>query len=276
VGWLEPVRANTSGPDELIRTTYRVFVEPAALQANTPTELDARIVDQFGKRFSDFDVSSIGRFSSYAYLTVVSRDLSTLKVAPLVIDPYTPLQQPSGGGAMGMSADKNSDVPTLKFEERVIPSVFTLPEEGQYTAFVQFWPRGDKEILLTAPIQVGKAVTPAAALTPDADLAQTVGELTVRLNHEAAFKVGQYQYIQVSLTDQQGLDRTKETEMLSGDQSGLYIVDQGLTTFLRPEFVNRDKLQFSVKFPKRGLYKAWFEFVYAGELQQAAFVFAVD
>jgi Cu+-exporting ATPase len=276
VGWLEPVRASASGPVELIRSTYRVFIEPSTLQPDTPTVLDVKIVDQYGKRYSDFDMARLGRFSSYAYVAVVSRDLSSMTVAPLVLDPYTLPQDSGGGGGMGMSANKAGSEPRLKFEDLVIPTTLTFPEEGQYTAFVQFWPRGDQEMLLKTALQVGKSTTQAAALQPDAHLIAAAGDITVRMNQAGAFKSGQYQYIQISLTDQQGQDRTKEIEMLSGNQTGLYIVDEGLNTFLRPEFVNRDKLQFSVNFPKRGLYKAWFTFIYGNQPQQVSFVFTVE
>jgi Cu+-exporting ATPase len=276
VGWLEPVRANASGPSELIRTTYRVFIQPATLKPATPTTLDIKIIDQFGKRFSNFDLATLGRLSSYAYVAIAARDLSTLQVMPLVFDPYTPPPSTGGAGSMGMSGNQPGSGAQPKFEDLIQPAVVSLPAEGQYTAFVQFWPRGDQEMLLSAPIQVGSASLPAPALKPDAQLEQKVGDLTVRLNNSGAFKAGQYQYIDFSLTDAQGLDRTKQTEMLSGSQVGLYILDEGLTTFLHPQFINRDKLQFSVNFPKRGVYKAWFEFVYANQLRQVAFVLAVD
>ena len=71
--------------------------------------------------------------------------------------------------------------------------------------------------------------------------------------------------------------RTDEIQLLSGRYSPqLDVIDEGLTTFLRPDFINRHKLHFSVNFPKPGKYKALLTFMVANRTQQAAFVIDVQ
>ena len=63
---------------------------------------------------------------------------------------------------------------------------------------------------------------------------------------------------------------------LSGNKARLDIIDESLNTYLRPDFINRHKLQFSAYFPKPGIYKAFFTFQYANNPQQVSYVFEVE
>ena len=51
-------------------------------------------------------------------------------------------------------------------KELILPTI-AIPAEGQYVAFVDFWPRGGSEVKLALPLNVGSVKTPAAQLTPD-------------------------------------------------------------------------------------------------------------
>ena len=52
----------------------------------------------------------------------------------------------------------------------------------------------------------------------------------------------------------------------------MFAIDESLSTFLRPDFIKRNNLQFSVDFPKPGRYKIWFEFFYANRAQQVTYI----
>jgi hypothetical protein len=92
---------------------------------------------------------------------------------------------------------------------------------------------------------------------------------------EGELKAGQYNYIAFETRDDQGQLQSQKIAQLSGSHLGLYIIDESATTFLRPDFIKRNDLQFSVWFPKPGRYKAWFEFTTDNTIQQISYVLDV-
>jgi hypothetical protein len=116
---------------------------------------------------------------------------------------------------------------------------------------------------LAVPLAVGSVRAPAAALTPDASLTQTVGDLRVTLKSNGPLKANQYNYIDFDVIDAQGQLRSDEIQLISGNLAHLDIIDENLTTLVRPDFLDRHKLRFSAYFPKPGKYKVWFTFYYA-------------
>ncbi len=285
VGWLMPAQAN----EQMVKSTagrntnaYRVFIDPATpIVAGKPTALKMEILDQFGKRLTDFEVSAFGRSATYAYFTVVPRDLTSLQAAPLFLKP---LGSGSTGSGMGMGAapanaqptSPKPTVPPPSFDARAERPQIVFPTEGQYVAFVEFQPLGGQPVTLAAPIDVGSAQTPAAVLTPDpSSPTQTIAGLQITLKTRGPLVAGQESAVYFEATDEAGEVRTGEIEMASGAFCHLYIVDEQVTTFLRPGFADRNNLEFAVKFPRPGKYKAWFEFKYAGKSQQVPFVLEV-
>jgi hypothetical protein len=222
--------------------------------AGQSTPLNVTVVDQFGKPFTGFDLSPFG---SSVGVTVVKRDLSFLAAKSVQMNPGG---SGMGGGGMGAPVAVNPAVPPPK---REIRPEFVFPAEGQYVAFVDFWPRGGDKVVLAVPLAVGSALTPEAALTPDASLTQTVGDLRITMKTDGPLKANQYNYIDFDVIDAQGELRSDQIQMISGNLSELSVVDEKLKTFLRPDFLNRHKLRFSVDFPKPGRYELWFSFYYA-------------
>ena len=115
VGWLMPAQANgamgkstsgsasgsTSGRTPGRATAaYRVFIDQTTpIVAGKSTSLKMEILDQFGKRLTDFEVSAFGRSATYAYFAVAPRDLTSLQALPLFLKPQG--GAPSGGMGMG-------------------------------------------------------------------------------------------------------------------------------------------------------------------------------
>ncbi len=263
VGWLQPVRAN-SMESGMRPMTFRAFIEPKTpIVAGSPIPLDIKIVDQFGKRYIDFDMSEFGQT---VYVSAVLRDLTFLDTKPLSHFSNTP---------MGMSASRGMK-PSTAPEDHTIQPTFVFPTEGEYIIFVDFWPQGGDQVTLAVPLAVGAARTSTATLTPDPSLTQTVDDLRITLKSDGPLKANQYNYITFEALDVQGKLRSKDIEGLSGLSCGLSIVDETLTTFSKPDFINRYNLQFSVYFPKPGKYKAWFSFIYADQPHQIPFVIQVD
>jgi hypothetical protein len=295
VGWLKPAGSNAQMPagGAMQKTlTYRVFIEPKTpIAAGKSTPLDIRITDQFGKRLTDFEMSDYGRYVYYAYVAVAARDLTSLVAIPLFLDPYRLMGLGTSntggtsgtggmGGGMAPKADSpqvspGADTQQLSFDDRTVQPEIVFPTEGQYVVFVDFQPRGGDKVMLVVPIDVGSAKTPAATLAPDLSLTQSIGDLRVTLNFQEPLRAGRDNLINFEIVDGAGQERSEEIEMLSGSRCSLYVIDERLTTFLRPDFINRSSLEFSVNFPKQGKYKAWLEFVHEGQLQQAPFVIDV-
>jgi phosphoserine phosphatase len=267
VGWVRPVQTSEhpdTGGRPRQTTTYRAFIDqPAPIVAGQLTRLNITIVDQFGKPFTDFDLSPFGQT---VQVRVVKRDLTFMAASSQQMSP--------GGGGMGMGMGAAASAPAPQaaptaVASRVIQPKVVLPTEGQYVAFVNFWPRGGDNVVLTVPLAVGAAKTPGATLAPDASLTQKIGDLSVTLKPVEPLKANQYNYIDFEVTDAQGQSRTEEVQMLAGDQCQLDLFDEKLTVYLHPDFINRHKLRFSVYFPKPGRYKAWFSFYYASSADLA-------
>jgi hypothetical protein len=252
-------------------TTYRIFIEQKnPILAGVTTPLNIKIVDQFGRQFTDFDMGRYGKYLYYATVAIAPRDLTSLAAAPLTISPYSAAETSLGGGMLMDTAI--GSVPKVPFQDRVHQPEIKFPKEGQYVMFVEFWPHGSDKVILTTSIEVGKTQTPAATLTPNNFLTQNIGELRFNLKATEPIMAGEYVYLSFDAVDAKGQLRSDQIQMLSGDLCSLYIVDENLEVFLKPDFINRDKLLFSVKFPKPGKYKAWLEFNYAGKVSQLAYV----
>jgi len=273
LGWVQWVRGDSSSGLGRILTTYRVFIDQKnPIVAGVATSLHIKILDQFGQEFTDYDMGTYGKYLSYATVAVTPRDLSGLKAGVLTINPYSAPEAPQGGAMMQGGA---AGAPKVQFQDRVLQPQIIFPSDGQYVVFVEFWPRGGDRVVLSTPIQVGKAKTSAAALAPQAPLTQTLTDLSITLKPAGPLIAGQFVYLTFEAVDAKGQMRSDQIQMLSGDLCRLYIVDENLTIFLNPDFINRDKLQFSVNFPKPGKYKVWLEFYYAVKVRQVAYVLDV-
>jgi hypothetical protein len=271
IGWLMPAQANDqpAGGTGRKTITYRARIDqPTRIVTGRTAPLDLKIVDQFGKPFADFDSSPLGRIVSVA---AVSRDLNYVGATSV----QAPISGAGGMGGSGMAGAANAPAPgktptpAAKGRPTPVPGLMrpplNFPSDGQYTVFVNFWPRGSEEqVGLVVPVTVGSGEARAVALTPDTSLTKTVGDLTVTLKTEGPLKARQYNYVEFEVLDAQGQPRSGQIEALSANLARLDVVDEKLTTFLQPDFINRQKLRFSVNFPKPGRYKLWFSFYSAG------------
>ena len=273
VGWLRPAQASehsgNGGPGRAT-TAYRAFIDQKTpLVVGKPTPLNLTIVDQFGKPFTDFAVNPFGQM---LFIAVASRDLNYLAVNSLALDVNRAIGGMGSGGQTASGASK----PNMALSKNLIQPTIAIPAEGQYLVFVDFWPQGGDEVILAVPLAVGSVKTPPARLTQDDSLTRTVDDLSITLRTDGPLKANQYNYIYLDAVNAQGQPRSDEIQALSGNTGRLDIVDETLTTFLLPDFINRHKLQFSAYFPKPGIYKAFFTFKYANKMQQIAFVIEVE
>ena len=284
LGWLQLMNNSQDPAANLSRMRLQITSRAPLAVGPVQNQLDVRIIDHFGKRYTDFELAAYGRVISYGQLALVSRDFSTFKTTALTMSPFALLEGNSssaGGTSSGSSAGMggggmSGSGAATSFADQVQPTILQIPKEGQYTAFVNFWPRGQGELSLSTALQVGGRATPAQGLTPDAVLTQTAADLSISLQAGGPLRAGQYNYITFQALDGQGQARASEINMQSGNLAGLYLVSEDQRTFLKPDFVRRQELTFSVYFPKPGKYKAWFEFMYQGQLRQAAYVIEVQ
>ena len=260
-------------------TTYRAFIVPEApIVAGEPASLDVQIVDQFGKPFTDFETLSFGRFSYKMFFAVASRDLTFMEADPLLLGLGNMMSGAAGaGGMMGSGAADNTGANPLKApaDEGRIKVQVVFPSDGQYIAFLDFRPRGGDTISLAVPIKIGAAGVKTTTLTPDTSFSSTVGNLLVTMHLDGTLKAGQDNSISFTATDSEGQSRNEDIDMFSGYRCNLYVIDEKSTILLRPDLVDRSKLQFLVNFPKPGKYKVWFDYIYENKSEQVSFVLDV-
>jgi hypothetical protein len=151
----------------------------------------------------------------------------------------------------------------------------TFPKDGQYTVFVSYQPAGGGKQTLALPVTVGTQAMSSPALSPDASLTQQNGAVSVTLRTDAPLQAGQPSNMYFDVTDAQGNPISSDIGMRSGNHLALYVVDEQLATYLHPEVVDSSTLQYSITFPKVGLYKVWFEYLYDNQPQQTAFIIDV-
>jgi Cu+-exporting ATPase len=251
-GWLMPAQnasgaassgmmgGSSEGSSARKTTTYRAFLMPGVpIAAGTTVSVPVEILDQFGKPATDFDDSA------FVSVAAVRRDLAYFTETSL---------PPTANG--------------------VLRPELTFPADGQYVMFIEFKPRGGSAEQVTVPIAVGAATTPAAALTPDADFVQT-GNIRLRLKSVWAVKANQPLDLSFEAIDGQGLPLS-EMDLIPLGQGQVTIVDEALTTLLRSNFTDRQRLQFSVNFPTPGKYVVWFSFWNPDQRQQVPFVIDVQ
>ncbi len=285
MGWWMPAQANVQmdgNAKERAAASYRALIDQKTpLVAGQPTVLNLEIIDHFGQRLTEFEVIAFGRSPVYAYFAVVPHDLTSLQAMPLFLQP---LRATGGGSGMGMGAPqpkaqsgaaRPTAAPTVSFDSRALRPTVVFPTEGQYVAFVYFQPLGGEQMTLAIPINVGPATTPAATLSPETSPTQTLADLRLNLKTSGPLVAGEDGYVSFEAIDAAGEMRAGEIEMASGAFCHLYIIDEQLKTFLKPDLTGQTALQFKVNFPRPGKYKAWLEFRYAGKPQQIPFVLDV-
>ncbi len=273
VGWLRPVYSNyavvNSGGAQKT-STYRAFVRAnGAVAAGAPAQLSISILDQFGRPFTNFDT---GFGSNNVTITAVRRDLGYLTqivVLPQSGSSSSPTMGMGGGAVSGVNQGQK------KKTDGSIPVSLVFPAEGQYVVFVEFYPRNSVNELTAASFSVGTARNPATVLALDASPSQVVGDLRLSLKANSPLKANQPVDLYFEAVDAQGQSKSDQINTMTGIWSQLQIVDEELTTLLRPDFINRHKLEFSVIFPHPGLYKVWFSFRYPDQ-KQIAFVIKVQ
>jgi Cu+-exporting ATPase len=269
-GWLMPAKAQEvaqvySGP----RTNlYRLFINPeASIVPGKPVALDVEIIDQFGRRATEFRSFDYSSLTYYAYLAVARLDLGHVEVMPLFLR-TPPLPDPSLGG----KADPMSARP---FEETVIPPKVAFPTDGQYVAFVWFWPIGDDKVTVSAPISVGSAQTAPATL-PDPSPFEEVAGLRITPKTAGPLVAGEGSSIYFEAIDEAGQTRSQEIAVVSRSLARLLIIDEQVTTFLEQSLADPNNLEFKVNFPKSGRYKAWLQFRHERKTQEISFVIDVE
>lgn len=160
------------------------------------------------------------------------------------------------------------------FEETVIPPKVVFPTDGQYVAFVWFWPIGDDKVTVSAPISVGSAQTAAATL-PDPSPFEEVAGLRITPKTAGPLVAGEDSSIYFEAIDETGQTRSQEIAVVSKSLARLLIIDEQVTTFLEQSLADPNNLEFKVNFPNPGRYKAWLEFRHERKTHRVPFVLEI-
>ncbi len=280
-GWLKP----QSGDLAPFAVYHAEVTEASMLMSGMPVMLDIQVFDQFNNPINDFEYEKFGNYYSFAYVSIIPKDLSSIQAMPIVVDPYVAAINRSGSMPMTGGTQTPAQVtpqPTIPGQEIPLTALEIQPEvifptNGEYVAFVDFKPRGGRQVTLPVPFEVGTIKSDLVPSLSVTSLTQQSIDLTVNLKFDGTLKAGQPNTLSFEVLDSQGLVRTTDVGVMSGFYINLYIVNEKLTTFIRPELADRNNLQYSVEFPKAGRYKAWFEFTFAGRRKyQVAYVFDVE
>ncbi len=256
-----------------------VLDQKEPIVAGKRTSLNILILDEFGKEVKDLEARGYGKLIYYAYIAVASRDLSSLQADPVVVDPFIipiilqGMQEMTPGSATVMPP--GTEMPLTDIEDIKLQPKFVFPTDGQYILFVDIKPPVGEPVTLNVPIDVGSAKTQAAVLTPDTELTKSIGDVKVTLKVDGELKAGKSINLVFEVVDAQGKVITEEIEPQSGENCVVYVIDEEIKMFLRPDFTDHAQLQFSVNFPNPGKYKLWFEFISGDQPLQTEFVLDV-
>ena len=264
--------------------------EDMQIMPGMPMVLDIQVLDQFNNPLTDFGYKKFGNYLTFAYVTIIPRNMSSVQAVPVVVDPHVAAinrnsgnmnimgdQTPTAGQAATPQATPLA-VPEVSNEELIAQTLKIQPEvifpgNGQYVLFLEFWPRGGNEAILPISVDVGPVSAESVPPTLVTNLTSLSGDLTVNLKMDGELISGQPSTITFEVLDAKGQNHTMDVGVFSGFYINLYVVNEKMTTFMRPELVDRNNLQYSVEFPKDGKYKIWLEFIYGNRRKhQAAFV----
>jgi hypothetical protein len=262
-----PVQPGTLTPVDIVIADQINKRFTLTVDLGSSSALSATVADEYGAPFTNFDTSLYG---GQIFVAVARRNLTSLYLTSAVANATN---AGGGGGGMMGGAPKPAGK-TAPVTASLRPQIL-VPAQGQYVVFVDFWPASGNKVTVAAPLTVGTDDTLAANLTPDETLIQPAGDLNIALNSNGPLVARRPLVLSFEATDAQGTSRTDAIQAASIKSLQLAIVDEKLTTFLRPDFVNRHRMEFAVTFPKPGIYKAWLYFAYGGQLNQAAYVFEV-
>jgi hypothetical protein len=252
---------NTSGGQKN-KAVYHATIEAKDfITLGQPSKLEIKILDQNEKDFTNFDDTFFGR---KVRITVISKDFTYMEAASVV--PGTKNGGPQAG--MGMNGG------VTNFSGGIQPQL-TFPKEGVYVAFIEFWPKMADVILVSLPFAVGKAESGIGILPAVDNQPQQVGNLYISLKTRQTIKAKQSTTMNFEAVDSQGTLRTQDIESGMGTSNEIVITDENLTILLRPDFSDRNNLEFKVVFPKPGWYKIWFNFRYANRIEKTEFVINV-
>ena len=113
--------------------------------------MNIQIKDQYGQLVTDFETLNFGRFTYSVYLAVASRDLTFMEADPLLQN-LDDLMAAGMGGLVGgeemmgsrifccTSVVRDADQLTGPVDNGTIKINVTFPTDGQYIAFLDFWP----------------------------------------------------------------------------------------------------------------------------------------
>ncbi len=273
VGWWMPATAaqetgTASSTDRKINA-YRLFIDQTTpIVAGSRMPLDIEIVDQFGKRVTDFQIQKLGAVPYYGYLAVARRDLTYMEAGPLLMKPQAAAAAEPGAATDPMLAQ------TAPFEELAIQPQVIFPTEGQYVVFVSFQPSNEGDVNLVMPLNIGATETADAALERGPNT-QASKKLQVTLTSQDEFVAGQNSLVSFEVVDEGGTARSAQIAAKAGAYCRLHVIDEQLETFFRANLADSSNMTFNVTFPKAGKYMAWLEFSYGRDVHQVPFVLEV-
>lgn len=159
-----------------------------------------------------------------------------------------------------------------------------LPKPGAYAILSDFLPKGGSAQFLARPLvtagYTGDVLAQSAQLVPDASTTQTVGPLRARVNYDPPImRAGSYNHITLSITNAENNQPVRELEPYLGAFGHMLIMDEKMFDYVHAHPTEMPAANIPIEeqrggpdvvfeglMPKPGLYRAWTQVKYRGEL----------
>jgi hypothetical protein len=159
-----------------------------------------------------------------------------------------------------------------------------LPKPGAYAILSDFLPKGGSAQFLARPLvtagYTADVLAQSAQLVPDTSPQQDVGPLRARVRYDpATMRAGQYGHITLSLTTPENNQPVRELEPYLGAFGHMLIMDEQMFDYVHAHPTEMPSANMPIEqqrggpdvvfeglMPKPGLYRAWTQVKYRGEL----------
>jgi hypothetical protein len=223
---------------------------PEVIEAGKSVELAFTVKDPGGQPFKDFDIVH----EKPMHLLLVSQDLSEF---------YHEHPVPQKDGSLR--------------------APFTFPNGGKYKLYIDFTPKGGKQVVKSFDIEVSGQARERNNLKVDEKPEKTVDSLFVSMKAESEIVSGRALNLNFQILDSKSRKPAVDLENYLGEKAHFVVISEDLSEFVHAHPMSHDHGTSSqtaeskavigahIVFPKPGLYKIFAQFKRAGKITTVPF-----